>query len=277
MNTFNDDRRDETDELSMMLNELPKVEPPPTLTGTVMSTIAQFSKPKVTQPPVNFVRRGSTMAKKVLWSVAAAAAAALVVMRVAGYPPVQKGTEATIGAAQRYQAPQVATADVKVEDQQLQAFLQSDAFRKLAADKAAQRALKNKDFQKALAEAQVQAALASPAAVAALSQLAPQIVNHAALDLASLDLASLDAAPRALLEAAFAASPAFVSALAAPGVLAAIADSSLGAVLAMGNAAVLAQPAALNALEAADAAGTGAVGNAAGQAVGQAAGQAISH
>ena len=53
------------------------------------------------------------MAKKVLWIVAAAAAVALITMRVAGYPPVEKGTEATIGAAQRYQAPQISSADVK--------------------------------------------------------------------------------------------------------------------------------------------------------------------
>ena len=70
-----------------------------------------------------------------------------------GYPPVENGTEATIGAAQRYQAPQISSADVKTEDAQLQAFLQSDLFRQLATDKAAQQALKNKDFQRALADA----------------------------------------------------------------------------------------------------------------------------
>ena len=54
------------------------------------------------------------MAKKVLWIVAAAAAVALMVDASSfGYPPVQKGTEATIGAAQRYQSPQISSADVK--------------------------------------------------------------------------------------------------------------------------------------------------------------------
>ena len=89
------------------------------------------------------------MAKKVLWIVAATAAVALIAMRVVGYPR-SEGTEATIGAAQRYQSPQISSADVKTEDAQLQAFLQSDLFRQLTTDKAARQALKNKDFQKAL-------------------------------------------------------------------------------------------------------------------------------
>jgi hypothetical protein len=72
-------------------------------------------------------------------------------MRVIGYPPSESGTEGTIGAAQRYQAPQISNADVKVTDAQLQAFLQSDAFERLKKDKAARAALRNKDFQKAMA------------------------------------------------------------------------------------------------------------------------------
>ena len=101
------------------------------------------------------------MAKKVLWIVAATAAVALITMRLVGYPPVEKGTEATIGAAQRYQSPQISSADVKTEDAQLQAFLQSDLFRQLTTDKAARQALKNKDFQNALPTPAVRAALAA--------------------------------------------------------------------------------------------------------------------
>ena len=87
---------------------------------------------------------------------------ALITMRFVGYPPVEKGTEATIGAAQRYQSPQISSADVKTQDAQLQAFLQSDLFHQLSTDKAARQALKNKDFQRALADAAVRAALARP-------------------------------------------------------------------------------------------------------------------
>lgn len=244
MNAFNDDRHDETDELSVMINELPRVDPPSTLVGAVMSRIAPGSKTHVAHPPANFMRRGKPMAKKVLWSVAAAAAAVLVIMRLAGYPPVEKGTEATIGAAQRYQAPQIATADVKIEDAELQAFLQSDLFRTLAADRAAQQALKNQDFQKALANANVRAALAAPGVASALYRVRPDAAANA-----RLDLAKLDAAPRAALQAALDASPALATALAAPGVAEAISHSALEVALARPDvSAALAHPAVMNAL-----------------------------
>ena len=45
-------------------------------------------------------------------------------MRMTGYPPADKGTEGTIGAAQRYQAPQIANQDVKLQDAELQSFMQ---------------------------------------------------------------------------------------------------------------------------------------------------------
>jgi hypothetical protein len=282
MNAFNEDRHDETDGVSSMLNELPRVDPPTTLVGTVMSSITQFAQTHATQPPVNFMRRSNTMAKKVLWTVAAAAAAALVVMRVAGYPPVDKGTEATIGAAQRYQAPQVAAGDVKVEDHELQAFLQSDLFRQLAADKAAMAALKNKEFQKALSSPEVRAALAQPQVQQVIAYVrfdaanlnAAQVqIDAAALATAGvrIDAAAL-ASAEAALQAAANASPVLAQALAAPQVAQAIAASSLATALAAPTAALaLAQPAAVNALMAAaptaaiDAAGAAQAGGAIGQ------------
>ena len=119
MNIFDDKQRDESDAVSAMLSELPTVEPPSTLVGDVMSTI-QRTPARAT--PIHFTKRGSTMAKKVLWTLAAAAAVALVIMKFSGYPPVESGTEATIGAAQRYQSQQISNADVKTGDAQLQAF-----------------------------------------------------------------------------------------------------------------------------------------------------------
>ena len=302
MNTFNDDRRNETDELSVMINELPQVDPPPTMVGTVMSTIAQFSRTHGTRPPVTLMRRGNTMAKKVLWSVAAAAAAALVVMRVAGYPPVEKGTEATIGAAQRYQSQQIAAADVKVENPELQAFLQSDLFRQLVADKAAQRVLKSKDFQRAISDVSVRAALARQDVMQLISYVRIDVAALDAANVASLDAAnvrsleaaairldaakvvSLDAAQMALdgikldaasleaameaIQGAIQASPNLAFVLAAPGAAQAIAASSLSAVFARPEAAIaVAQEAGINAV-------LSAAGNAAGNAVGNAAGSA---
>ena len=253
MNTFNDDRQDDNDELSVMLNGLPRVDPPPSLVRTVMSTIAELAQGPVTQPQVTFMRRGSTMAKgttakRVLWSVAAVAAVALVALRVAGYPPVEEGTEATIGAAQRYQAPQIAAADVKVEDQQFQSFLQSDLFRRLVNDKAAQEALKNQDLQRALGDVNVRTALANEAIRTAISNNAVLLARYNANNNAILNV-RLDAQNLAILQAALNASPALVAAISNVNIAEAISNSNLAMVLA-NNEAILAvrNEAVLNAM-----------------------------
>jgi len=237
MNTFNDDRRNDNDELSEILNDLPQVDPPPSLVRTVMSTIADYAMAPVTHPQVTSMRRGSTMAKKVLWSVAAVAAVALIALRVVGYPPVEQGTEATIGAAQRYQESQISAADVKVEDQQFQAFLQSDLFRQLANDKAAQNALKNQDLQKALADASVRAALARAEVRTAISN---NVASWARVDARTEAIAQLklDASSQAALEAAVNASPALMRVIADANVADAIANSSLALALARTDAAL---------------------------------------
>ena len=63
------------------------------------------------------------MNKKIVWGLAAAAVFVIVAMRLAGYPPVKEGTEATIGTAQRYQAPQIEAKDVAVGDTSVQALM----------------------------------------------------------------------------------------------------------------------------------------------------------
>lgn len=234
------------DEVTEMLRDLPEVDPPPALVDNVMSTIVRRARIETMSPTL--MTKGRTMAKKVLWSVAAAAAVALVVMRVFGYPPVQDGTEATIGAAQRYQAPQISSADVKLEDAQLQAFLQSDLFRQLASDKVAQEALKNNDFRRALADASVRVALSSPDVVAAIAATAATAGAPQALE---ANQARLDAA-KIKLDAVLASSEALRAALASPLVAQAIANSALGAALVNADAAfALSQQVAVNAVLAA--------------------------
>src|SRR4249920_1330522 len=49
------------------------------------------------------------------------------------YPP-RTGVEGTIGAANRYQSQQISDNDVVLKDEAVQAFLQSDTFRKIAAN-----------------------------------------------------------------------------------------------------------------------------------------------
>ena len=234
------------DEVTEMLRDLPEVDPPPALVDNVMSTIVRRARIETMSPTL--MTKGRTMAKKVLWSVAAAAAVALVVMRVFGYPPVQDGTEATIGAAQRYQAPQISSADVKLEDAQLQAFLQSDVFRQLASDKVAQEALKNNDFRRALADASVRVALSSPDVVAAIAATAATAGAPQALEAnkARYEAASIR------LDAVLASSEALRVALASPLVAQAIANSALGADLVNPDAAfALSYEAAVNAVLAA--------------------------
>ena len=234
-----------SDEVTEMLRDLPEVDPPPALVDNVMSTIVRRARIETMSPTL--MTKGRTMAKKVLWSVAAAAVT-LVVMRVLGYPPVQDGTEATIGAAQRYQAPQISSADVKLEDAQLQAFLQSDVFRQLASDKVAQEALKNNDFRRALADASVRVALSSPDVVAAIAATAATAGAPQALE---ANRARLEAA-KVKLDAVLASSEALRVALASPLVAQAIANSALGVALVNADAAfALSQQVAVNAVLAA--------------------------
>ena len=232
MTNINDPWRD--DEVTRTLNDLPPVDPPSTLVNDVMSTIASRSAARATHSSFIPTKRGGNMAKKVLWIVAATAALALIAMRLVGYPPVEKGTEATIGAAQRYQSPQISSADVKTEDAQLQAFLQSDLFRQLTTDKAAREALKNKDFQKALQDPAVRAALASSDVRYVIGNL--RVADAAAL--AKSDVLNRALESNALLRSAFESSPALRAALASPDVIAAMNSASLGAVLSKADVAM---------------------------------------
>jgi hypothetical protein len=242
MTNINDPWRD--DEVTRTLNDLPPVDPPSTLVNDVMSTIASRSAARATHSSFIPTKRGGNMAKKVLWIVAATAALALIAMRLVGYPPVEKGTEATIGAAQRYQSPQISSADVKTQDAQLQAFLQSDVFRQLTTDKTARQALKNQDFQKALQDPAVRAALASSDVRFVIGNL--RVADAAALaksdvkSLAKSDVrfqAALDASPS--LKAAFESSPALRAALASQDVIAAMNSKALDAVLSKADVAML--------------------------------------
>jgi hypothetical protein len=256
------------DEVTRTLDDLPEVDPPSTLVRDVMSTIASRRTARATHSQVIPTKRGKIMAKKVLWVVAGAAAVALITMRLVGYPPVEKGTEATIGAAQRYQAPQISSADVKTQDAQLQAFLQSDVFRRLTTDKVARQALKNKDFQRALQDQAVRAALASADARYAVAAVQ---ASGDAVALVNSDAMQVALNANAALKAAFEASAVLRAAFASPDVVAAMGNASLGAALASPDIAMaLAQDAAISAvLSAPDvaldaaAASSGAVGGAA--------------
>src|SRR5207248_8869556 len=108
----------------------------------------------------------------------------------------------TIGAEQKYQAPQIGDSDVVLGDAAAQEFLQSEAFdrllkdpeaRSLLADKSVQAQLKNVAFLKAVREPGVRDALAGQALMKVLGDtdarqeltrqlratLSPQAINQA--------------------------------------------------------------------------------------------------
>jgi hypothetical protein len=121
------------------------------------------------------------MNKKVIWGLAAAAVLVLAVVGYVANPSVNQGTEATIGTAQRYQAPQIeakdvavgdtktialmqtATWDAIVKDETLRTLLQDANFRTKLQDPEIRRALQNPEAAKKLSDEQLQVALARPA------------------------------------------------------------------------------------------------------------------
>ena len=113
-----DDERDEpftsleTAQVNALLDELKEADPPPP--GLVPDVMAQI---RSIQSRGSMPRQGDArMAKKVMIGLAAAAAMLIAVFAMTGWPPVDLGTQGTVGAAKRYQAQQMSAADVKLGD-----------------------------------------------------------------------------------------------------------------------------------------------------------------
>ena len=85
------------------------------------------------------------MSSKRLIAIAISAIAVIGIGYVAitGNPQTEPAASGTVGAAQRYQAPQVGAGDVKVVDPEVQAFLQSETFDKITKDKTLQSVFSN--------------------------------------------------------------------------------------------------------------------------------------
>ena len=109
---------------------------------------------------------------KIVFGISAAAVALLIGVYMMGfYPPVDEGA-ATIGAAKRYQAPQMAAKDVKLGDTQAQTFMQSETFDRILKDPNARKLLANAKFQEFFSDAQMRAALKHSEFGAALQKIA---------------------------------------------------------------------------------------------------------
>ena len=105
----------------------------------------------------------------VLATVGLVALGAIAYFATKGYPPVDEGTQATVGTAQRYQKPQIKEGDVRVTESEVQSFMQSDVFDKLMKDKAAVAALSSRRCRPH-SRGGLAAALARPEVAAALSK-----------------------------------------------------------------------------------------------------------
>ena len=123
-------------------------------------------------------QRGVPVNKKILFGLAAAAAIVLAVITYNSNPPATVGTEATIGAAQRAQTPQIAPSDVKLGDTSTQDVLQTETFdailrdetlRSMLQDAELLRRLQDPEFRGALQDESIRRALADPAIVRRLS------------------------------------------------------------------------------------------------------------
>lgn len=149
---------DSDDRVSELLEELGPVSPPDGFTSQVMAQVSLEADRR--RAPITRFNSGGIMIRKAMLGLAAAAAIVLVVYSITGFPPAGRGTEGTIGAAQKQLTPQIADKDVKLGDREAQEFLQSDAFEQLARDAEARELITNASMRGLLGDAAVRQALA---------------------------------------------------------------------------------------------------------------------
>lgn len=255
-------RAAELDRLAALLQSVRQVDAPPTFAADVLARIrasndrvVEFSRPSKTAGR-------SAMNKKIIWGLAAAAVLVLAVVGYVANPTVNQGTEATIGTAQRYQAPQIEAKDVAVgdtsaqavmqretwdaivKDETLRTLLQDASFRAMLQDPQLRQAFSDADLLKALRSPSFAKALADPELARYLNdaemtkKLADENLRTALLNPA-LARALADANVRAQLGkadiAAALARPAFQSALRDRGLLRAMSSARFGEALARGG------------------------------------------
>jgi hypothetical protein len=225
-----DSSEDRNDPVARWFDELGDAEPPAALKGEVMRTvrgIAQGQRP-ARRTPIG----GTVMAKKILWGLATAAAIVLAIYSITGYPVLERGYEATIGAAKRYTAPQIAAPDVVLGDTAAQQFVQSEVFAELIKDPATLRLLSNAGLRQILADDALSAELAmKKVSMADLRQIASADARSRVFDDAAVRRAMADDAfVRAITDPAVAAAlqrSRVADELRSGGIRAALADEEL--------------------------------------------------
>ena len=135
-------RAAELEQLSALLQSVRQVDAPPTFAADVLARIAssqsnqrvvEFSRASMPGKS-SAVRGGLAMNKNIIWGLAAAAVLVLAVVGYLANPAVNQGTEATIGTAQRYQAPQIEAKDVAVGDTKTQEVMQTATWEAIVKD-----------------------------------------------------------------------------------------------------------------------------------------------
>jgi len=139
--------RELEERVAQLLEELGPAVPPAGLIDNVMARVSLERRKQATGRIIPFNQGGIAMTRKAMWGIAAAAAVLLAVFAVRGFPPVGYGTEGTVGAAKKYQAPQIAAKDVVLGDAVAQEFLQSEAFDRLIKDPQARSLVANPAVQ----------------------------------------------------------------------------------------------------------------------------------
>lgn len=167
-------RAAELDQLAALLQSVRQVDAPPTFAADVLARIrasndrvVEFSRPSKTAGR-------SAMNKKIIWGLAAAAVLVLAVVGYVANPSVNQGTEATIGTAQRYQAPQIEAKDVAVGDTKTIALMQTSTWDAIVKDETLRTLLQDATFRAKLQDPQLRKALLDPELARKLSDPAIQ-------------------------------------------------------------------------------------------------------
>jgi hypothetical protein len=159
--------------LNELLASLGPADAPPNLVNHVLARVSHTAAP---QPVSPFIRRstpkrGEIVNKKIIFGLAAAAAVVLAVITYTSIPPATEGTEATIGAAQRAQTPQIATKDVGLGDTSAQDMLQSETWDAIMKDEDLRSTLQDADARAMLADADMREALSHDAVREGMRQI----------------------------------------------------------------------------------------------------------
>ena len=150
------DRAAEFERLASLIESLGPATPPPGLVDHVLAQVSH--RPHAVRPVT--LERGVIVNQKILFGLAAAAAVVLAVITYNSYPRPTEGTEATIGAAQRAQSPQIAAQDVKLGDTSAQDVLQTETFDAIMKDETLRTMLQDAEVRAQLTSAALRNALA---------------------------------------------------------------------------------------------------------------------